>query len=71
MVSTRKTARRGMVAPGRRRMVTPQEVLYAHFYLHGYVIILLKMAIRPRGRCPCLADAVGVMLIATIRTWLD
>ena len=46
-------------------VVTP-AVIYAHFYLHGYVIILLKMAIRPRGRCPCLADAVGVMLIATI-----
>ena len=46
-------------------VVTP-AVIYAHFYLHGYVIILLKMAIRPRGRCPCLADAVGVVLIATI-----
>ena len=48
-----------------KSVVTP-AVIYAHFYLHGYVIILLKMAIRPRGRCPCLADAVGVMLIATI-----
>ena len=38
-------------------------VFHAHFYLHDYVIILLKMVVE---RCPCLADAVGVMLIATI-----
>ena len=57
-----------MIAPP-YTVVTP-AVIYAHFYLHGYVIILLKMAIRPRGRCPCLADAVGVMLIATI-IWID